>query len=250
MSCLAWNCRGLGNAATVRDLCALVKEANSQIVFLCETRQNADRVRRLRSRLGLRGFAGLNSVGMSGGLALFWDESIHVEIKDINERYIDAYVRVSPNDPLWHVSFVYGEPRVENRHKMWSLLSSIQQTSYLPWLVMGDFNEALWQFEHFSSHARGESQMQSFRSALQLCGLFDLGFKGVPFTYDNKRSGRSNVRVRLDRAVANNDWRNLFPNAQLDHLISSFSDHNPISLKLSANSGSPTRSKCLYYEIC
>lgn len=25
MSCLAWNCRGLGNTATVRDLCALVK---------------------------------------------------------------------------------------------------------------------------------------------------------------------------------------------------------------------------------
>lgn len=143
MSCFVWNCRGVGNAATVRDLCCLAKEANSHLVFLCETRQKADKVRRLRNRLGLRGFAGLDSVGMSGGLALFWHESVHVEIIDINERYIDAYVRMSPEAPLWHVSFVYGEPRVENRHIMWTLLSSTRQASNLPWLVVGDFNEAL-----------------------------------------------------------------------------------------------------------
>lgn len=56
-------------------------------------------------------------------------------------------------------TFVYGEPRVENRHNMWSMLRSVRNSSNLPWLVIGDFNEALWQFEHFSSHPRGEPQM-------------------------------------------------------------------------------------------
>lgn len=118
MNCMAWNCRGIGNAATVRDLCALVKEAGSHIVFLSETRQKVDRVKRLRSRLGLKGFVGVNYEGMSGGLALFWHESIHMEIISINERFIDAYVRLSSDGPLWHVTFVYGEPRVENRCRM------------------------------------------------------------------------------------------------------------------------------------
>lgn len=159
MSCLSWNCHGLGNAATVHDLCGLVKEADSQIVFLSETRQKADRIRRLQNRLGLRGFAGVDSDGMSGGLALYWHESVNVEIKALCERYIDAYVRLSPDGPLWHATFVYGEPRVENRHNMWSMLRSLRNSSRLPWLVIGDFNEALWQFEHFSSHPRGEPQM-------------------------------------------------------------------------------------------
>ncbi len=44
--------------------------------------------------------------------------------------------------------------------------------------------------------------MQSFRDTLQTCDLHDLGFKGVPFTYDNKRVGWNNVKVRLDHAVA------------------------------------------------
>lgn len=143
MSYLSWNYRGIGNATTVRDLCALVREAGSQLVFLCETRQTIEKVRRLRNRLGLRGFAGWICNGMSGGLALFWDESVYVDIKGINDRYIDAYVRLSVNDPMWHITFVYGEPRSENRHRMWSLLASLKQTSNLPWLVVGDFSETL-----------------------------------------------------------------------------------------------------------
>lgn len=56
MSCLSWNCRGIGNATTVRDLCALAREAGSKLVFLCETRQKVDKMRRIRNKLGLRGF--------------------------------------------------------------------------------------------------------------------------------------------------------------------------------------------------
>ncbi|PNT63631.1 hypothetical protein BRADI_4g18961v3 [Brachypodium distachyon] len=76
MNCLSWNCRGGGNVATVRDLCALVRAHNPLIVFLCETRQKCDRMKRLCSRLGLKGFAGSDSDGFSGGLALFWHESL------------------------------------------------------------------------------------------------------------------------------------------------------------------------------
>lgn len=187
MSCLSWNCRGIGNATTVRDLCALVREAGPKLVFLCETRQKIETVRRLRNRLGLKSCVGVSSDGLSGGLALLWNESVFVDIKGMNERYIDAYVRLSPDAPIWHVTFVYGEPKVENKHHMWSLLNLLRQSSTLPWLVMGDFNETLWQFEHFSKTPRNERQMQAFRDALHICELHDLGFKGLPYTYDNKR---------------------------------------------------------------
>jgi hypothetical protein len=93
---------------------------------------------------------------------------------------------------------------------MWSLLRSLKNESDLPWCVIGDFNEAMWSFEHFSVTPRPESQMLAFRDTLETCGLVDLGFTGLPFTYDNKRKGRRNVRVRLDRAVADNRWRNIF----------------------------------------
>jgi len=111
------------------------------------------------------------------------------------------------------------------------IVNATKKLSNLPWLVMGDFNEAMWAFEHFSTTCRGEQQMANFREALNVCELTDLGFTGTPYTYSNKREGRQNVKVHLDRAVADNAWRDIFGEAQLKHLVSCRSDHFPVLLQ-------------------
>jgi hypothetical protein len=63
---------------------------------------------------------------------------------------------------------------------------------------MGDFNEVLWDFEHFSMCHCPEKQIADIREVLTQCDLHDLGFLGLPWTYDNRQSGKRNVRVRLD----------------------------------------------------
>jgi endonuclease/exonuclease/phosphatase family metal-dependent hydrolase len=119
---------------------------------------------------------------------------------------------------------------VENRHNMWSLMRNLKNQSDLPWCVLGDFNEAMWSFEHFSASKRAESQMLAFRDALETCKLVDLGFSGLPYTYDNRRRGNKNVKVRLDRVVADNRWRDIFSEARVVHQVSPCSDHCPIVL--------------------
>jgi endonuclease/exonuclease/phosphatase family metal-dependent hydrolase len=101
---------------------------------------------------------------------------------------------------------------------MWDALRAIKTQSNLPWLVLGDFNEALGQEEHFSQTPRAVNQMVAFREVLTDCNLIDLGFAGVPYTYDNKRQGRANVKVRLDRAVADPNWRDMFADSHVQHL--------------------------------
>jgi hypothetical protein len=41
-----------------------------------------------------------------------------------------------------------------------------------------------------------------FCEVLSYCDLHDIGFFGLPWTYDNKQVGDRNVRVRLDRIAA------------------------------------------------
>ncbi|XP_030943673.1 uncharacterized protein LOC115968415 [Quercus lobata] len=53
--------------------------------------------------------------------------------------------------------------------------------------------------------------MEEFGAALEECNLIDLGFCGYKFTWNNKRPGAANTRERLDRAVANKEWRDMFP---------------------------------------
>jgi hypothetical protein len=214
------------------------------MVFLCETRQKAEKVKRLRGRLGLRGFTGVDSDGLSGGLALFWCDQIKVEVQSQSERFIDVHVQLSDNEPAWRLTCVYGEPRAENRHNMWSIMRNLKT----PWCVMGDFNEAMWPFEHFSATKRFETHMLAFRDMLETCELVDLGFSGLPYTYDNKRRGRANVKVRLDRVVADNRWRNLFADAKVEHKVSPCSDHCPIVLKCAKDEMTP-RPNYRRYEV-
>ena len=109
-------------------------------------------------------------------LHFFWDESVCVSLLSKGEHYIDVLVSDSPDSAPWRATFVYGEPRTENRRDMWELLRSLSGAWAGPWMVLGDFNEAMWQYEHFSETPRPERQMMDFREIMSHCDLHDLGF--------------------------------------------------------------------------
>ena len=59
---------------------ALAKVIVSKLVFLCETRQVSAKIEKMKSGLGMKSFHGVGSDDISGGLALFWDESLQVDV--------------------------------------------------------------------------------------------------------------------------------------------------------------------------
>ncbi|KAF4385380.1 hypothetical protein G4B88_005712 [Cannabis sativa] len=65
-------------------------------------------------------------------------------------------------------------------------------------------------------------------------GLIDLGFQGPGFTWAkggrNSGGGRAMRRARLDRGLASANWRILFPNAVINHLVASESNYWPLLL--------------------
>ena len=63
-------------------------------------------MKRYHARLGLSGFDAFNSVGLTGGLALCWHESLNLDVKAINEMYVTAAV----GEPPWRLTCVYSEP--------------------------------------------------------------------------------------------------------------------------------------------
>lgn len=91
--------------------------------------------------------------------------------------------------------------------------------------------------------------MAAFRDVLTDCGLMDLGFVGLPFTYDNGRDGNANVKVRLDRAVADSNWQDMFSAATLHHLVSSRSDHCPLLLEIKKETREKHKTRIFRYEI-
>jgi hypothetical protein len=160
-----------------------------KVVFISETRQQRDRVSNLHHRIGLKDSFVVDGQGKGGGLVLFWDDAIKLNALSYGMHYIDTLIWDGDHHASWCATFVYGEPRTQDRHVMWELLKRIKPVSCAPWLLIGDFNEVMWPFEHFSVRRRLEKQMMNFRDILTYCDVHDIGFSGMPWTYGNKQRG-------------------------------------------------------------
>ncbi|TYJ21880.1 hypothetical protein E1A91_A08G091600v1, partial [Gossypium mustelinum] len=69
---LVWNCRGIGNTATVRELKQLLVANDFKIVFLCETKVHSNKFSYIRSGCRMDGCLAINAIGKSGGLVMMW----------------------------------------------------------------------------------------------------------------------------------------------------------------------------------
>lgn len=74
---------------------------------------------------------------------MYWDEAINVTLLAQCERYIDVLVTDDEGTRPWRATFVYDEPRVENRPDMWECMHTLCSEWLGPWVVLGDFNEAM-----------------------------------------------------------------------------------------------------------
>jgi exonuclease III len=75
--------------------------------------------------------------------------------------------------------------------------------------------------------------INGFRHAVLESGLVNVPVEGYPFTWFKSLGTPRAVEERLDRALANNEWFNLFPMATLENQETPSSDHYPILLNRS-----------------
>jgi endonuclease/exonuclease/phosphatase family metal-dependent hydrolase len=140
-------------------------------------------------------------------------------------------------DASWKFTGFYGHPDVEKRHEAWALLRHLASLFPYPWICIGDFNEIVENADKWGGRTRSNSQMGAFRQALDDCGLTDLGYRGPKFTWCNFQTEENFIKERLDRGVANLAWRNLFPEAEIQVEVTTWSDHTCLLLSLAAARG-------------
>uniref|UniRef100_A0A803NT74 Reverse transcriptase domain-containing protein n=1 Tax=Cannabis sativa TaxID=3483 RepID=A0A803NT74_CANSA len=233
---IAWNCRGLGNAATVRQLKELIRRSNPELLVLSEVRLTEAKLKSILVRIHFQSFYYVPPIGTAGGLALCWMNGVGCNIESADKYKITACISSDPPDKPWMFMGIYGPPVYAEKERFWKELGDYVCNCKLPLVLMGDLNGTMEDSECLNYSRRSNIARYSFdlRRSVHRSGLIDLGFLGVKFTWFKKGSsstgGTCLKRARLDRALASVEWRLAWPNAIVNHLTSSSSDHNPILL--------------------
>lgn len=221
MSLLSWNCRGLGNLQIFNALKKVIRIEKPNIVFLMEKKSDVDWMKIVRDHNGFKESYIVPSDGSSGGLALFWNSEIKMQVLSSSLSYIDGIVNEGSTSNKWHMIGFYGNLDTSRRVESWKLLNSLFAVSPLPWLVIGDFNEIKLASEKEGGALRPKQQMAHFNSIVNSCGLREVEHVGLKFTWIYQRSDGYQIRERLDRALVNSDWTSMFPSEKLLHKSSS-----------------------------
>ena len=115
MNIFCWNCRGAGKAATVRELRDFTRHFAPTLLCIVETQLESGRVEALAGTLGFDSAYAVSSRGRSGGIGLFWNNLINVEILGYSDYHLDVSVE-EPGKEKWRMTCVYGEAQTHLRH--------------------------------------------------------------------------------------------------------------------------------------
>lgn len=74
-------------------------------------------------------------VGKRGGLALFWDRDVDLEILNYSQWHIHSLIKNDGGRDKWFFTGFYGHPDASKRKLSWELLSSLKPRSGEAWCV-------------------------------------------------------------------------------------------------------------------
>ncbi|XP_074315649.1 uncharacterized protein LOC141651854 [Silene latifolia] len=240
---------GLGNDPAVASLRKLLNREEVDVAVLVETKLSGEEMRRVVGRLGdFKGVSG-DSIGRKAGVAIIWRSGAEVRLISSSAHHVDVEVRGLFSEDTWRLTGFYGWADNEEKDLSWQLLRDLRGLSTLPWLIIGDFNQILYDHEKKGGVPRAQGDMDKFRFTLDDCGLVDISYSGETFTWWNKRSEPNDIFERLDRGVASLDWLEKFPGLTLCHLERDRSDHRPLKLTR-VTRGKMKRKKQYRFEDC
>lgn len=167
------------------------------LVFISETKLHGRATRMVRDSVGYEGRVHVDCEGRSGGLILIWKKDWELDMHSFSRGHIDSIIK-SPDGVVWRFTGFYGNPAKSQCHHSWELIRRLRSTFSLPWLLADDFNEILYLLEREGGRDRMDSSMRQFREVVDDCELLDLGFQGMPLTWNNCQDPPDNVQKRLD----------------------------------------------------
>ncbi|KAK4269796.1 hypothetical protein QN277_022905 [Acacia crassicarpa] len=119
-----------------------------------ETKQKARYVRKIRRRYGFDEEWLVDPIGLSGGLALWWLDSIKVDILFSSSNIIHTRIDGGEFSAPEYITFICRPPVEDDRCLCWQEITRISKNITGSWLCLGDFNYILFSHEKLGGRPR------------------------------------------------------------------------------------------------
>ena len=201
-----------------------------ELLFLMETMHSRNVLVDIQVWLGYNRVYTVNPVGRSGGLAVFWKNSVDVEVLSADKNLVDIDVQLGEEN--FFVSCIYGGPNEGKRQWVWEKVSRIGIQRRGPWCMLGDFNAICGNHEKIGGPSRSDATFDSFNNMSKACKMKEPASLGDLFTWEGHR-GDHWVRCKLDRCFGNKEWLAMYPSVNQSFLEKRGSDHRHVLIMLS-----------------
>ncbi|XP_075101068.1 uncharacterized protein LOC142176735 [Nicotiana tabacum] len=165
---------------------------------------------------------------VNGKIWLFLDSVVQWDL--VSDTDQELTIKVYHQDIGKHImmTFAYAKCSSLDILELWDNLYYLARDMELPWVVGGDFNVVLNEEEKIGGLPVYPLEYEDFTFCVNSCGLFDMGYKGSPFTWWNGRPNAECIFNRLERVFINLPFQTLFSSTKVEHHIRTGSNHAPL----------------------
>lgn len=225
----AWNVRGLNASLKQRDVFQFLHKTQVGLVGLFETKLTVNKIKHCHAKY----FPGWNSLDTCAyhprcRVWVLWKiDEFEVVDYTLDAAYVHMEVLWRHKQIRFHLTMVYAHNAFADRLVLWDKLARLNANVPAAWLMLGDFNNVLHRDERLGGHEVSETEVAPFRSCLESCALADMRNRGCKFTWSN-----GTIMSKIDRALVNDSWIQLFPDVETVFRAPQLSDHSPMTVQL------------------
>lgn len=230
MIVFSWNCRGLGARVKRSQIKKLINLHSPSFTFVQETKIESFHPKLIKSIWNDTDVSWYSSpsIGNSGGLLSLWNHSFFKMTSCRVERNWIALSGIISN-LSFHCTVIniYNPCNVDSRKEVWETLIDLWNSTNLPMLIIGDFNEILSPSER-GSQAFSQEGITAFANFIHTMELMEISPNNGTFTWFS-----GNRKSKLDRCLVHSEWIDKFPNLSVLLLKRTVSDHCPLLVQSS-----------------
>lgn len=228
MKVLFWNARGIGNPNTRMVLAKYCFDHKPDLVLLSEPKIGLDQFpTNYWKRLNLKVFTVNERHPLIPNIWGMRSSNMSPSILECSQQHISFSLVI--NSRVF-VSAVYASTSHIDRRSLWLELASLQQSHRGPWCFIEDFIAVFGAHEKIGGRLPSTISCEEFRAWSDTGSLTHITTRGAAYTWSNLRKSHDHIELRLDRAVCNDDWLNVWFNVACCTFPTNQSNHYPILL--------------------